>query len=308
MSQMATNGEFSVGNRRFGFYVLLFVLGVVVLWLTLHPKSPLRPHYELAILFPEVGSLRAGDLIQVLGIPHGYVRAIKLREDGVLVYALVDRDVRIARDSRFRVINTGLLGKREVEIRLGHSGEFYQDDDSLHGGYDQGSTRLIYMARTLFLTADSLLSTTLDVWDSTLGNPEKQARLTGAISGAKAGVQQFDRNLGDWRDSLGHLQSEVRSLHGQFDKLSKDLGPELDSSVKGVHALGGEFTTLQLRFDSLSTTASSLNQKLAESHGSAGLLIHDSIFQNKVKATIADVEVLIKQIRHQGLEMNVDIF
>ena len=112
MSSMATNSEFSAGNAKFALLLLVLAIIVVALWLGLHPKSPLRSFREYTVAFPEVGTLKPGSPVQIQGLKRGFVSSTVLTDDAVLVRVKVESAVEIPKDSRFRVINAGLLGQR----------------------------------------------------------------------------------------------------------------------------------------------------------------------------------------------------
>jgi phospholipid/cholesterol/gamma-HCH transport system substrate-binding protein len=304
----STNNEFSVGNGRFAVGLLGFLLFAVACWFAFHPKSPLRPYRNYSVLFPEVGTLREGNSVQILGMKKGYVTSTTLREDGVLVLLRIEKKISVPRDSRFRVVNTGLLGQREVEIRVGQSKDFYREEDSIRGGYDQGSTRLVFMAGALLSSVDTLLTTSIGVWDSTVGNPEVQARIGNVVSGASNSLDRLDRNLVDWRDSLRVLQKEVRGVLSRIDTLKRELGPGISATAQGVKEIDASLISLSGQAASLSKQGDWLTGRLKEKQNSAGLMLNDSTFQNSAKDMVHQMREFIKELRKKGLDMNVDIF
>lgn len=309
MSNRQTNSEFSAGNGIFALYLLLFMAGLVGLWLAFHPKSPLRPYEDYYILFPETGTLAQGSVVQVLGINKGFVQGIDLRSDGVVAHARVERGLRIPRDSRFRVINVGLLGEREIEIKLGDStGGLLVTGDSVRGGYDLGSTRLLFMANTLLKTADSLLTTTLQVWDSTLGNPQVVARLSRSGKGAMRSVDHLQQVVVDVKDSLTLLQSDLRRLREQFAAAKQELEPGVKAAGADVKDMREYLTALESHLGAISTDASWLVGRLQGQEASLGLMIQSEEFHGRLKGTVDKVQNLMGDIRKKGLDMNVDIF
>lgn len=308
MSNMRTNGEFSVGNARFALYLLLFCAGVVGLWLGFHPKSPMRPYDDYYVLFPETGTLRQGSVVQIQGIKKGYVESIDLRNDGVIAHAKVLSGTAIPRDSKFRVINVGLLGEREIEIRLGTSPEIYAEGDSTRGAYDLGSTRLMYMGNTLLKSADSLLTTSLQVWDSTLGNPEVQARLARTGQGAMRSIQTLSTSAGHVRDSLVLLQGQLQGLKTQIATLQSEAGPDLKATVSNAKDVGLSLVALKNHLDSLVQDANWISQQIRQGDGTAGLVLQDAAFHARVKSALDRVKGLMSGIQKKGLDLNVDIF
>jgi len=307
MSNMRTNGEFSAGNKVFALYLCIFLAGVVGLWLAVHPKSPLRSYKEYDVLFTQVGTLHETCPVQVFGMKRGYVSNVTLRNDGVVAHLRIESQLNIPKDSRFRVVNSGLLGQREVEVRIGESNQFYASGDSLHGGYDEGSTRLIYMAKNLLGTADSTIQACLLTWDSTLGNPEVQTRISHLGTNGKSSVNKISRDMGQWRDSLLLLRSELHSVITELDSAKTELGPGIDSTIQGVKDLNQGLDGLAQQAQHLVTHMDWLTQQLQGSNNTAGLLINEQQLHDKIGTTMQDVRNLIQGIKQEGLNMNVDI-
>lgn len=304
----ANNSEFSAGNGRFALILLLLLGCILGAWLLFHPKSPIRPYQTFLVKFPEVGTLRTDSPVQLLGIKKGHVAKTELLEDGVLVHVKVDRMVRIPRDSRFRVVNTGLLGQREVEVRLGRSSEFLRNGDTLRGGYDMGSTRLVYMADYLLKSADSMLTSALAVWDSTLGDPEKQARISKIQRNAKTTLGKLDRGIEDWGDSLRILQRDVRSALGKLKAIKTEIEPGVIATVSELKALDGALMGLMEKSDRLSGQVEWFSGRLGSKDNSAGLLLGDENFQGTAKSIVQMLRDLLSDIRRKGLDLNVDLF
>ena len=303
---MRTNSEFSAGNKVFALYLGLFLLGLVGLWFAVHPKSPLRSYKEYYVLFQEIGTLHEGDPVQLLGMKRGYVAGVTLRKDGVIAHLRIESKIKVPKDSRFRVVNAGLLGQREVEIRVGESHDIYESGAYLSGGYDQGSTRLVYMGRTLLSTVDSMLTSSIVTWDSTLGNPEVRARMGKLSSQGKATVHKLGNDMVSWRDSLVLMRKQVHQALGQLDQAKQDLGPGLDSTVTGVQDINSNLGTLAGQAQKLTTQMDWLTKQLQGSDNTAGLLLSSQAFHDQMETALQDVRNLLKGIQQNGLNMNID--
>lgn len=311
MSSRNQDGEFNAGNTRFAF-LLLGVLALVILaWLTWHPKSPLRPYKQYRVLFQEVGTLRQGSAIQLLGVQRGEVHAIHLQDDGVYVDLHIDRNIDLPVDSRFRIINTGLLGQREVEIRPGISKDLLTSDSQIKGSYDHGSTRLVFMANSLFHSLDSLLLTSLEIWDSTLGNPELQRRVKQTYQNAQISLQSLDKSASAWVDSLTVLKAEFGDIANQANQTIQAV------QIKG-DTLFTELDTLRIGLETLKKHALESQKTMGiileriqgnpSNPGSASLLLHNQSLHAKARETLQSAKETLQQVRRNGLDMNADLF
>lgn len=308
MSNMATNGEFSAGNREFAVGLGFFLLLVLGAWLAFHPNSPMRTFNALYVLFPEVGTLEKGGIVEVSGLRKGKVSSVELVEEGVWVGIKIDRKVKVPKNSRFRVINSGLLGQRNVEIRLGDGQELYADGDSLAGGYDMGSTRLAYVAKQLLQSLDSMLVITLATWDTTLGDPNVQKRIDRLQGRLQSDVKKIKAVTGHWGDSLALLRQEMIELGAQVDSMKETVGPAMEGLGSDLKGLGGDLALLSQKAQKVTQDLDWLSQKLKSDDNSAGALINNGELHIRVKSMVQEIRSLLGEIRKKGLDMNVDVF
>jgi phospholipid/cholesterol/gamma-HCH transport system substrate-binding protein len=102
--------------EKYKFYSIVAagVLSVFGLWFFLHPDSPWHSRNHYLIAFKEIGGLKEGDAVNVGGLPKGYVEELDLTDSCVWVRVAVLSDIKIPMDSRMRLVNVGLMGKRAV--------------------------------------------------------------------------------------------------------------------------------------------------------------------------------------------------
>ncbi|HSQ42503.1 MAG TPA: MlaD family protein, partial [Fibrobacteraceae bacterium] len=237
MSKLSVDSEFSAGNARFAVGLLVFMALIVGAWLAFHPKSPLRPYHDYYVLFPEIGSLEPGSVVQILGLSKGYVAHADLSPKGVLARLRIEASIRLPRDSKFRIISAGLLGQNVVTVRLGSDPEVLEQGDTLAGTYDPASTRLFIMARDLLQSTSNLVNTTLDTWDSTLGLPENQQQLHRMEHSIRQTASYVPIQCTAWKDSLTRIKAQIETALEQFQSAESVVHPKLDSLSKGVRDL-----------------------------------------------------------------------
>lgn len=309
MSSRNQDSEFSAGNKPFAAFLVLLIATFVGIWLTVHPKSPLKPYKEIRILFEEVGTLRAESSFQVLGVEKGKVHSIELLDEGVLVVVHIDKNLQLAADTKFRVVNTGLLGQREIEVRPGNSNEPIDLTKTLKGTYDHGSTRLVYVANSLFYSLDSLLETSLMVWDSTLGNPQIHERISILHHNAKQSVRSLEVNAKSWKDSLSLLEKDVKQIQSQFSNLTDSISSQSKTLDSDLTTIQDNLKKLQNRSENLFSSIETITKQLDSSaQGSASLLIFDQKLHSKTQKTLEELQKVLQDVRVKGLDMNADIF
>ncbi len=86
--------------------VLLAVFGYF--WFT--GRSFQKNTRAVSVYFKDVAGLRAGDRVDVFGVTKGKVAELKLLDNGVLVKLVLEKDVKLTRDTRFAIRSLSYLG------------------------------------------------------------------------------------------------------------------------------------------------------------------------------------------------------
>src|SRR3990172_691249 len=98
------------------------VLGIAILifsytWLTEFQIQREKHFYR--VRFTEVGWIKEGDVVTVLGVPKGRVQKIELFPDSVLLHISL-QDTELREGARARLESQGLIGGMRIGMTLGH--------------------------------------------------------------------------------------------------------------------------------------------------------------------------------------------
>jgi phospholipid/cholesterol/gamma-HCH transport system substrate-binding protein len=77
------------------------------------------PGYTLYANFDNISGLKAGDQVQLAGVPIGKVQSISLQDNRARVYMRINRGVEIDTDAIAAVKTSGIIGDKYVSIALG---------------------------------------------------------------------------------------------------------------------------------------------------------------------------------------------
>jgi phospholipid/cholesterol/gamma-HCH transport system substrate-binding protein len=119
--------------------VSLLLAGGVVFLAAWQFQTNQGPTVTLRVAFNDLGGLRSGAPVRLAGLEIGYVSTLEtdaVQRRHVAVLAVADRpELRsgLRADSRVRLVNDGLLGRRLVEIDFGHSGPPLADGAEIVG-------------------------------------------------------------------------------------------------------------------------------------------------------------------------------
>lgn len=295
------------GNLGFGIVAGVVVVALASTWFFFHPNSPWFTRWEYLVEFPQVSTLSPGDPVQVNGIRRGKVKKIELQEQSVLVTVSVLASVEVPTDSRFRVVNAGFLGKREVEIRLGESKEILASGDRVRGGYDMGSTRLAIVGVTALQAADSLMDIAKASLDSTIFHPRTAESLQNLQQGKNRIVATLRRDVRSWLWALDSIKTELSTMQNQVTAMRDTIVPgtqvlkdHLDSIYVGLKILGE-------RAESLQRGVQQISENFVSDTTAVGLVLNPA-FATRIDSTLSLSRTLLADLRKKGLDLNVDIW
>ena len=202
--------------------IIFVVLAVscVCAWYFLHPSSPYHPRYSFVVSYQEVGTLSPGNPVEVRGIKVGHITKVQLTEDAVYVTATVYASTRIPVNSQFRLINSGLMGEREMCGLTGDSDKLISQGDTLIGLYDAGTSGVFKSLEAAFNDLLEIKDTLNALLDSvTVGS-------TGAQIGriADKGEKIVKRSRRDVKSWIGEAENTLDELDKSLTLVKLTLG------------------------------------------------------------------------------------
>ncbi len=277
-------------------------------WYVFHPASPYHKRYSFVVAYDAIGTLSPGNPVEVRGIKKGEITKVELTDDAVYVSARVLADTKIPVNSEFRLINSGLMGEREMCVLTGDSPELIHDGDTLVGHYDEGTSGVVKSLLSALDDLEEVLDTLYGFIDSvTVGS-------TG---------QQITRIIKKGKRLMNVAQSDVKSWIGDVNQLLDQLGGVLDGAkasltqvadkgeakVEEVQSMMTRIEDLFKKLDVLKGQGANLFVKFSKQDNTAGLVLaENSKFIKDLDKLILDINALIMDIKKRGVKLNIDIF
>lgn len=286
----------------------IIVVSCATAWYTLHPASPYHKRYTFVVAYDAIGTLSPGNRVEVRGISKGEITKVELTEDAVYVTARVLADTKIPVNSEFRLINSGLMGEREMCVLTGDSKIMISDGDTLKGHYDEGTSGVVKNLLSAVDELEDVVDTLFAVIDSvTVGSTGK--RIKRIVSKGKKLVNVAKSDVNSW---LGDVNALFDGLEGSLEKAKSTLNGSLDQAnakVDEVKALMDRADALLKKLDELKGESTKLLAKLSEQDNTAGLVLaENSKFVKDIDKLILDTGALVSDIKKQGVKVNIDIF
>jgi phospholipid/cholesterol/gamma-HCH transport system substrate-binding protein len=267
--------------------------------------------YEITVVFPNANGIIKDANVQYAGITVGKVREIKLDQSGALrvkVKLAIEQGVKIRRDAKFIINQSGLLGDRFVDITpQGTTAEFIPPGAEVEGATAVDLNEAIRRAVDVLQEASGTIQTinkAVKRIDETVLGTQSLAHVTATL----ANVDATTSNTAALTASLG---SVVETNRGKVDealtdlsKASKDFSAasrQVEELIKRVDTLVVTNTPdVQAAITNLTASAGRLNiilTRLEKGDGTAGKLLVDPKLHD-------DLVELIEKINRYGFFYN----
>ena len=277
-------------------------------WFFLHPSSPYHERTRFVVSYDAVGTLSPGNRVEVRGISRGQILKVELTDDAVYVTAEVLATTKIPRNSEFRLINSGLMGEREMCVLTGDSPDLVRDGDTLVGKYDEGMSgvgkKLVVIMGDMKEIKDSVRA----VVDS-IEKGESGKQLQRVTKKVKQVVQLTKVNVRSWKTDVDALLDECDRSLGNAKQALDVIADRGATKIHEIDSLMDRTQQLLKKVIELKGQTEGIVKKLTEKDNTASLfLAPDSDFNRELDRLVLDVDSLLQDIKKNGLDINIDIF
>ena len=273
-----------------------------------HPASPYYKRYTFVVKYETIGTLSPGNLVRVRGISMGEIVDIKLTDDAVYVKARVLAEAKIPVNSEFRLVTAGLMGEREMSIITGNSSKLVAEGDTVNGLYDEGTSgisRNLTEAVNDIGDAQKMITSFLD--SITVGETGKQ--LDRVANKAKKLIRVTKADVCKWKSYVDELVDGYNEVTDKMERSLQELSDRSGESAAKASELIDRVRALMDRANASKEAAVAIVTKFDESEGSAKMFLDEA---SKLKvdfdALRNDFDVMLSDLKKNGLKLNVDIF
>jgi phospholipid/cholesterol/gamma-HCH transport system substrate-binding protein len=290
--------------------VLSLLLLIFGLWFLLHPNSPWHSRNHYFIAFREIGNLQIGNAVNVNGLPKGYVEEFELTDAFVWTKVAVLSKVKIPINSKWHLVNVGLMGERVVEVTLGDSKKYFADDTRILGNFDASSTTVGERAVQILKEASDIVDVVSELADTLFSEQKMKGYKRLTEKGTKLGSR-----VSRVANSTGRsLNASIDSLVEAKDKVSAildDIKPNLDKVSENIDLLGENFANLEKSLEAVKNSVSSIAEILENGDNTISLALDKNKkgeLRNEIHKIFNDAESLMAKIKSRGLDLNVTIW
>jgi len=257
--------------------IAILIAGFGVSWL-----SEVRfkgQHYEVKAYFHDIGGLREGDPVTVLGIRKGKVQGIHLIGDKIEVAMLLENDVHLKKDVQAFIMDVGMMGDKRMYLNPGSSPDPLPSGQPIQGTLSVGLTETIARFGMVAVRAEEILAT---LQEKVVSEENVKAVRTSLdnLQAATTGLRKLvDENQGDIRASV----KDFRVASGEMRKMSETSQPRIEATLT--------------RLETASSRLDSLMAKAQSDKGTVGKMLNDKTLYEDMKRTAADMDDLVKDVK-----------
>ena len=265
--------------------LILAVIGS--LWLA---RGGLQPGYKLFVKFTWGAGLKQGQPVLLSGVNVGFVNAVEIRPDGVLVVQLrVRKNYRIPRGTTASIEPNGFFGDQLVALHPDKPNPAtFSPGDTLPSGRVAPSIGDV-LARVDTIAANlSVLTTSLR---KEFSETNGFAELRHAVKGADLFMADLSRLAEQQNAELTKTQVALRRAVSAVDSAT------VDSTLRSIKAAAASFGELTADLKGTSERLNATLEKVNSGPGSLGKLMNDPALYGDVRAMVMHLDSLIADFK-----------
>ena len=264
---------------------------------------------KLYAVYDNVAGLVVSAPVTINGLNIGKVNTIEMLPDGKMKVELIitNEQIQIAKSSIAQIMDSGLIGGREIAILNNFSDKNYTESgDTLKTSDKLGLTAELAnqigpvkdKVEILLENANKLIESLNATLDATT-----QQKLKSAIASLEVTMAEFSQTSKSINGILAENKSKLNTTLSNFEKTSGNLNA-MSSSLEKAD-LGATVKKLEATLTSVNVMMANLEQ----GKGSMGKLLSDDAMYNNLTKTSKELELLLQDLRLNPTRyVNVSVF
>lgn len=238
-------------ETKVGLFVMAGI-GVMVTIIMLLGDVSFKRKNEYYVIFNNVGGLPNKAAVKVAGVEVGRVKGIVLKNGKAKVSIGIDKRVRIYQDAKAKVLSTGVIGSKYMELEQG-TPEL--------GRLKEGSTIL----GTDPVGLEQMLAKAMQGLQDLLGT----------FKGKPGEEGKFGENLGQTVQNLRDITDSLRRITTHREE-------DIDVAL-------GNLRSISDKLDSILDSGQRMVDKIERGEGAVGALVSDKQVEREVKQTVTQL-------------------
>lgn len=291
----------------FVFIGISFLVAAILLIGDLH--KTFEQKVEVVSVFNDVAGLQKGNNVWLSGVKVGTISNVSFNgKSKVKVKILIDTDVQqyIPRNSRVKISSDGFIGNKILVIFGGtENTQCVKNGDTLTVEESHSTEEML---NTLRKTNDNILAITDDFKVLSKRMVDGEGTI-GKLLSDNSMYTNINASVNSLQNVLAEAGKVMSSLKAFSSNLNKEgtLANELANDTLMFSSIKTSVMQLQQITNASSEFIKNLNQKIADSNTSLGVLLNDKESGSNVKETIKNLESSSKKLNEdlEALQHNM---
>ncbi|HAY34464.1 MAG TPA: MlaD family protein [Ignavibacteria bacterium] len=301
--QKSKSSEFKVGLFVFA---AAFIVILSIFWAKGFSVGLTMQEY--VVFFPKVSGLNEGDQVSLNGVRKGKIDKIELQGDSVKISFSIDKDIKLKSDYYIYVAATELTGGKVLYIEPGKSLTEVPPGTPLLGtpGADFSSlmnsfgdlTEDVKLLIGEFKKSTENLNVVIANVNDIVGDEGLKNSIKTTVSNLSVTSQNLNQLVNESRTGITGLTTKAGNTLESIDLTVGDNGKELKNTLLEIQTLTSTIDTLAVN---LNKVVNDINNK----EKGIGKFLTDDEFFNNINTTLTEIEKLSKNIRKNGVKLNI---
>lgn len=297
---------------KIGFIMLLAI--ALLFWGANYLKGTnlLENNKRFFAVYERVDGLGTSNPVVINGYKVGQVEEISFLPDNsgrlLVKFTVTEKNFRISKDTRAKIISSDLLGSKSIELKLGRSNEELENLDTLQSDIEASLSESVNQqiaplkrkAEDLISTVDSAIITV-----SAIFNKKARNDLDASFTSIKNSLETFEKTMNQVDGMVKDEREKIGDILTNFESITKNLAnnnDKLTASLENIEAISDSLAGANLKqtVDNASiamTEVSEVMRKINQGEGSLGQLINNDTLYINLERAAYDLDKLMLDMR-----------
>lgn len=258
-------------ESKLGLFVTLGIIAIVTSIMLLG-NFDLKSKYTINAYFDNASGLPKKAKVKIAGVDVGHIKNIVLENEKAKIILNISSDVTLYSDAKAKIVATGIIGTKYIEIDPGTStNKILRDGDTVEA---MGVH-----------SVEDMISNVVEQVNKVLGS-------------ASSGInEEFFKNLSDTVKNLKRVsqtiadkEKEIAQVIINFNKFSGDLAEVTSQNKEDIREIVLEMKKVSMQLDEFMT-------KINKGKGTIGTLVNDEEMATELKQTVSSIKTTVNQLQ-----------
>lgn len=296
--------------------VSLVAIVILILGISLGKGVSFSSGTQIKLRFQNSGSIDESAPVLINGVKRGHVLKVEPNGGSVLITAELDNTNDLHADAAARITLLEITGGKKIEIQPGTSGKFNPEREipgttpkdlaeivASFGGMTDGLGLLLSRADTAAGSINKIFAD--GVVDQRLRSLLENGN--NVMTGVNA---LLNNNLGKINSAVSDasaITAELRRSVGTNEPKVSALISRLEGTLHNADAMIEGTKSTMAKADNLLDGLDEITRQVKSGKGTAGKIIYDEAFAEKLDSTITQLNLLVNQLKKYGINANVKL-